>query len=683
MGLEKRAYALTEADFALWLASENEWRMRLAATPLRTDTNVSDTGDIKLSGSIRRGARLSDTPLSLQVVLEQAQLGQLSKLVYGRDRGWRGAVTVSAALSGTPARLAVVGDASVDDFRRYDIAGGGSVRLRTHCSAQINLPEQRLSNLACFSPIGAGSVSVQGQLSGVPHPSAYSLTVAAENLPAAAVVALARHMKKDLPEDLSASGTVDMAFDLRRGQPEQPDAWAGAATTSDLQIRSGMLGEPLRLGQLRFSLAEPGGAPKATHVGRTRTKLQPPAQEMAINVAPLAVAMGGPAPATAQASFTRSGYDIGLQGDAQLKRLMQLARAAGLPAPTPAITGTAKLNLNIAGNWTGFAAPAITGSAQLRGVTAQVNGLAEPLQLTSANVTLSPAELAFSNVAAGFPALHLSFTGALQAARGCLTSDVCSLQVQLQSEQIATDDLNRLLNPKLRPRPWYDLIGSSSSPALPLARVQARGTLSASRLLLHSLPAKNVRAEMQWQNGVLKLSGVQGEVLGGKHSGALRADFSGDRPSYTLQGSIERLALDQLASLMRDKWASGYANTSYQVTTSGWDAAEMLASATGSLSFDWRNGALPHLTLARGASPLRVRHFAGQISLHNRMLTISQGKLDTPEGSYAVSGTASFGRELQLLLTRDSQHAYTVTGTMERPRVAAVERPETRAALQP
>src|SRR4051812_29370830 len=36
-GNEKKAFALSEADFALWLANENEWRMRLEARPIRTD----------------------------------------------------------------------------------------------------------------------------------------------------------------------------------------------------------------------------------------------------------------------------------------------------------------------------------------------------------------------------------------------------------------------------------------------------------------------------------------------------------------------------------------------------------------------------------------------------------------------------------------------------------------------
>ena len=46
-GPEKKPYALTEADFAVWQDSENVWGMRLKAQPVRTDFNLSDTGDRK------------------------------------------------------------------------------------------------------------------------------------------------------------------------------------------------------------------------------------------------------------------------------------------------------------------------------------------------------------------------------------------------------------------------------------------------------------------------------------------------------------------------------------------------------------------------------------------------------------------------------------------------------------
>ncbi len=674
IGQEKIAYALTEADFALWLASEDQWEMRLQARPLRTDTNISDTGTLRVSGTVARGRPLRDTVLALRLQLEDAQLGQLTRFIYGRDRGWRGSVTASASLAGMPASLTAVSDLSVDDFRRYDLAGGGSLRLRSHCSARIDVPEQRFSALQCVSPVGGGYVALKGELTGLPHPASYSLSIAAENLPADALVNLLRHMKKDLPDDLAAAGSLEAAFDLRKDQAGEPDAWAGAGASSDLRLRSRILREPLTLGQLRFALVRAGGPRRAG-----RTLLPAP---WTIVLAPFDVDLGGSEPATAQASFSRSAYQIQLQGQARLPRVMQLARALGLPATGAALSGSARLNLQLSGAWSGFAPPLVTGSAQLRNLTASISRLAAPLEINSATAVLSPDELQLQDLTAAFPGLHLGFAGSLRLPRQCLNEPECPLEFDLRSDQLSVEDLNRLLNPNLRRRPWYELLASNPSGAGSLRRLRAQGALRASRLQLRSLVARNVTAHLNWENGVLQISDLEADLLGGKHAGSLRADFTGNEPAYTLSGSLTRVSLDQLSALMHDAWASGHADATYRATAAGWDAARLLASATGSLSFDWRDGSLPHLVLGAGAPALRLRRFAGKITLQDRTLTLSKARLDSAGVTYQVAGTTSFARELKLVLAGDGKHAFAISGTLERPRVAPMLRPQTEAALQ-
>jgi len=89
---EKKPYALTNADFALWQESENAWGGRLKAEPLRTDMSLSDTGLLLMDGTWQRAGSLRETPLHFHLEWESAQLGQLSKLVSGNDKGWRGEV---------------------------------------------------------------------------------------------------------------------------------------------------------------------------------------------------------------------------------------------------------------------------------------------------------------------------------------------------------------------------------------------------------------------------------------------------------------------------------------------------------------------------------------------------------------------------------------------------------------
>src|ERR1700733_10057055 len=59
-GLEKKPFSLMNAEFSMWQANADEWRLRLRAQPVRTDLqlHLSDTGEVNVEGSLRRAAAL-------------------------------------------------------------------------------------------------------------------------------------------------------------------------------------------------------------------------------------------------------------------------------------------------------------------------------------------------------------------------------------------------------------------------------------------------------------------------------------------------------------------------------------------------------------------------------------------------------------------------------------------------
>jgi AsmA protein len=152
----KKAFSFTDANFSLWQESEDQWGVRMKAKPTRTDLALSDTGQLSLDGTFRRATLLRDTPVTLKVEFSKGQLGQITKLIYGRDRGWRGGAAGSASLTGTPNLLSVVLDAQVDDFRRYDIALGEAMRLHARCTGNYSFAEGSISDAVCEAPIKAG-----------------------------------------------------------------------------------------------------------------------------------------------------------------------------------------------------------------------------------------------------------------------------------------------------------------------------------------------------------------------------------------------------------------------------------------------------------------------------------------------------------------------------------------------
>ena len=73
--------------------------------------NLSDTGRVRLEGDLRRSPDLLQMPIKLDVAWDKGQLGQLSTLVMGKDRGWRGGLSSSVELSGTVTNLHIVASA--------------------------------------------------------------------------------------------------------------------------------------------------------------------------------------------------------------------------------------------------------------------------------------------------------------------------------------------------------------------------------------------------------------------------------------------------------------------------------------------------------------------------------------------------------------------------------------------
>ncbi len=66
---------------------------------------------------------------------------------------------------------------------------------------------------------------------------AYNLGISAEQIPLDRVVALARHTKKDLPADLTATGTTDAIFTVRKDAGAAP-VWAGGGRTTHFALQS-------------------------------------------------------------------------------------------------------------------------------------------------------------------------------------------------------------------------------------------------------------------------------------------------------------------------------------------------------------------------------------------------------------------------------------------------------------
>ncbi len=699
-GAEKKSYALLNADFALWQESENTWGVRLQAEPMRTDMSLSDGGMLRMNGTWQRAGRLRETPLQFSLEWDRAQLGQLTKLVSGNDKGWRGEVRFEATLSGTPAAMQVSADTSIDDFHRYDISSAGGMRLKAHCEGRYSSIENVTHEIFCGAPVGNGMITLHGD-AGLPGVHRINLALNFESVPMSAVAQLARRAKKNLPGDLIAGGSVRGNFVVK----EKEDAASplaeiqGRGEISGLRVQSASSKVDLSPGSVPFVLSTGDGGGhrllKMKPVRQMDGEVLPGENEVQVVYGPFSVALGRAAAAQARGWVGRSGYGMAIRGEGEVAHVLRLASLIGVPAMRANVEGVAQLDLLIAGSWTnnvfgtssGFSSPEITGKVQLHNVRATVRGINGPIEISSAELQLSPEEARMEKVSARAADAH--WTGFVSLPRDCGTPGACLVRFNLNTEEVGLSGLHEWLSSPPSQRRWYQVLSpAEAAPPSFLQNLRASGKVTAGRLLIRDVVANRLSATLELERGKLRISDWRADVLGGKHHGDWQVDFSSGSPVYTGSGTLTAISLDQIADAMQDPWISGTGSGTYQIKAAGADSAAFWQSAEVGLHFDLRNGVFSHIALAGDEPTLRAERWQGNANLRDGEIEI-KGNMISPSGAYEISGTASMGRALDLRLIQGTElkaaHAgsvvYSITGTLAEPHVVLA--PQTQAQLKP
>lgn len=680
-GAEKKPYALTNADFSLWQDSENTWGVRLKAQPFRTDLNLNDLGMLQVSGTWQRAETFRDTPLQLSVEWSRAQLGQFTKLLTGSDKGWRGSIQLDAALTGTPENLTFNSSASIDDFRRYDITAGNALHLAGSCDGKYSTTSHEFHEVLCSGPVGSGLITLTGDL-GLPGSHHFAVMLRAENVPAGAALTLAERAKKNLPDDLSADGTVDAEFSMQEdGIKGEKLQIRGRGEIADFRLGSPSIKAEIGPENLPFTFAAGNYSARARENDRRNAKGLPAPEGLSLGFGPLAIGTAHASNAAVRGWINRGGYHITVEGETDVTRTLRLAQMIGIPALATPAEGEAQVDLQIAGGWadsSGFAGPRAIGTVKLRNMQVTPHNVGAPVEIIAADVQLLPDETRITKLNAKLEGTN--WTGSLEMPRGCGIS--CPVHFALNANQIVLNQLVAWADPSPKKRPWYRVLTSTQTGPSPLASLRASGSIHADQLIVHGLSAKRVSANLTVESGELQISDLQADVLGGKHRGEWKADFSVKPATCKGRGKFLGVSLAGLAAEMKDKWVTGVANASYEVT--GPCPSEFWQSADGTLQVEMHNGLFPHLSVADGADPLRVAHLSGEASLRAGKIEVKGAKLDSPDGNYELSGTASLMRDVDFKLTRVSgaPSGYTITGSLKAPRVVPLTRVE-QARLKP
>lgn len=667
-GLEKKPFSLMSAEFSMWQASDDEWRLRLRAQPVRTDLDLhlSDTGELNVEGSLRRAASLDAMPVDLRAEWSGAQLGQVSRLIAGSDSGWRGDLDVTATLRGTLGDLNAQSRIRVGDLRRQEFQPASTVNVDATCRSEIHPAARVLDNITCFWPVSSGHLLLTGDVHGFRPPQA-KLQLEINQVPAAFPASVLSLIRPGA-HNVSVVGVVNGSLNLITGDRR---VLSGDATATDVTLRysGGMLPLPA------MHFVSPPPQPTAPRHGRRAAPAPPAPIENAIQLLPLSIPLGEPEPVVADARFTRAGFEIHVAGQAALVRLLPAAANFGLLENATSVVaprGHATLNLTTAGNWmrplaTPGAGIATTGNFIIEAAQLRPPFLPAPVEVESAAVTLTPEQISWQNVALTYQKMPMH--GSIQFPVLCSDPAGCpaTFTLSLGSTNATAIETALGLNPD------SGFLGHLLTNALGggLAAWPAlQGQIECDQLDLGTLPMHKLVADLSVDGKSLTLSSFDAAALGGSLHGSGQMTIQNSAPRWKLKIRVAAATAPDVAALFGEKWGPGQLNAETNLTMTGARAADLASSAAGDFSFTWQNG-----TLARpGATGPSFDRWTGKGTVASSALQLTSGAIMRAARSTPLHGSISFDRDLSLIFeTRRGNQK--IAGTLAEPVVTGSPEP--------
>jgi hypothetical protein len=671
-GPEKKPYTLANTDFALWLASEDLWHVRLEGHPVRTDMNLNDTGTVKLDGDLRRSHELRDMPVKLNLSWEKTQLGQFSSLLLGNDRGWRGDLQGSAELAGTPASLHITAAAELSHFRRYDINRDSMPRLRTRCLGDAL---HGALELKCDTPLETGGLLLTARWSAATLFD-YDVSMVANHVPLSVLAKFARHARRTLPDDLTATGDFNAAFGFHSHNGLRN--WHGTGMISPFLLQSAVAEKPFPVSSIKFHFGPAeAAAPLAARRGRRSMPSPAPsatAQPDSLTIDTFSIQLGPSTTLEVQGKINGAGYWVSAKGMVPLERLAALGKASGFQAEDGNFTASAVVDLNVSGPWANFAPPRVRGTAHLQNLTAWISGVKDRLLLTQADAQLTDSALVLSHINGQFEHSPIAFTGTISRAWGCQTSPPCLLEFDLHSDSLALADVAGLLD--VNDKGWSLPFLSDSSGKLP--DIRAKGTLSVGQLTVAQLPLEKCTTQIEIGEHTLLVSYIAAKLGGGLADGEWRADWTGATPRYSGSGTLAGVAFDHLVAPSQEpsnlellaSWVAGKADLKYSFHFEGKGPQEMLSSAAGRAEFTVGVGNSRSLLL-EASKPLKFQSLQGAVELEKQTLKVLPSKFRAENRIYEMSGTVTLADKQAKLKVSNGGSRWEITGGLDRPRIFA------------
>ena len=519
----------TDLDITPPAARGGGWRVACSARPARSDRASLGLGSFTLKGRWY----VAPERVDLDLVLDRADVGELTTLFRGHAGNVHGSVTARMHLGGPIHDIGIEGRMSVDDVHRWDLLPPEGQGWPLDIRGRLDLLAQQIELQSAAASGATPTIAVRFRATDYLTRPHWAASLYWNHFAVAPLMELATHMGAEFPPRLKLAGTMDGVLSYSNG-----GGFNGSLAFHDAALAIPD-SPPVRF-EHAYIVVEPGHVRLSPAVVRTDQDI---------------------AQVEADYSVEENQLDLSIGAEAMnLSALRAQPALAAVPWFEHVKTGvwTGLLRYRRTADSAGW-----TGRFDVEDAQIPVPGLASPVDLAFAHAQIDGARVSLERMEGQVG--KTPFTGEYRYEPGLPRPHRMRLRIEsaqaeaLESELLPT--LNRSSNLFAR------ALGRETVPDW-LKERALEGSLQIDSLVLAGVHIENLRSRIVWEVTRLDLPGLQALVDGAAVSGRVSVNLRGQRPAYTMDAKVKGL-----------NWQSGKVDAQGTMETWG-TGAQLLANLT-------------------------------------------------------------------------------------------------------
>lgn len=539
----KSVFYISDADVDVYPNESGALVIHFAGEPSRTDYGAQGFGRLTGQGMLREAGAGGDQ-LTMGVQLERSSIEEICRLLGTGDPGFHGGVVANAHLTGPIAHPAITGDLTLDGVHRWDMMPSSGEPWTVNYRGALDVRAQTLELETVPAEAQPQVISAHLHASNLSAPE-WALAVVFDGLPAGALIETARRFGAPLPHAVAIDGKVTGNIGY-----SQPGGLKGQFALSSSSIT----------------------APGASAVRADGAQFTIDGGLVSFGPAGVQFEDGESAEISARFDNVSNALSVSMNTHALACARLRAAASSLLPdAPVPLLSATS------GGLWHGALSfsrardvPGVwSGSGDVTNAVATLPGLAVPLHILSAAVSIHGPEVAVTHLRghAGRLAIDADyhFSGQPEIPD----------RVRVAVGPCDVGDLFAALAPTLERREGLLARLRLRRPVLPewLKERNLVGTIQLRGLAAGDTPLGSLKASIRWEAASINLRSASWSLADATASGSLGITLTGASPLFAAAGTINDLP-----------WADGTVDIGGRLSTRG-TGLDAIVAATGEGTF--------------------------------------------------------------------------------------------------